>query len=96
MSIIELNVSIVLPYGFFEPALLNLQFLTVFLTCPKEPMRMLRGLEHLSNRDRLREMEVFNLEMRRLQGHHIVDSRYLKGAYKKMDRNLLQEQMSYL
>lgn len=30
----------------------------------------------------MRELGVFNLEKRRLQGDHIVDSQHLKGAYK--------------
>lgn len=30
---------------------------------------MLRGLEHLSHADRLRELRLFNQEKRRLQGH---------------------------
>lgn len=45
MFITELNFSIVLPYGFFESSLLILQFLTVFLTCPKEPMRIAQRAE---------------------------------------------------
>ena len=44
---------------------------------------MIRGMEHLSGKERLRELALFSPEKRRRWGDVIVAFQYLKGAYKK-------------
>jgi len=45
-------------------------------------------MEHLSCKEKLRELRLFNLEKRRPQGHLTAAFQYLKGTYKKAGEGL--------
>ncbi|GAB0202855.1 hypothetical protein GRJ2_002751100 [Grus japonensis] len=51
--------------------------------------KLIRGLEHLSCEDRLREMAPFSLEKRRLWGNLIAAFQYIKGPTGKLERDCL-------
>ncbi|PKU48582.1 hypothetical protein llap_1118 [Limosa lapponica baueri] len=56
--------------------------------------KMTRRMEHLSYEDRLRDLGLFSLEKRRLQGDLIAAFQYVKGAYRRAREGLFVRKCS--
>jgi len=54
----------------------------------RRDMKMIGGLEHLSHADRLKELDFFSLEKRRLWGDLAVAFQYLKEIHKHEENQL--------
>ena len=57
----------------------------------RKDTEMIRGLENLSNKERLRELGLFSLKKRRLWGDLIAAFQCLKGAYRKAGEGVFRK-----
>ncbi|GAB0176551.1 cAMP-dependent protein kinase inhibitor alpha [Grus japonensis] len=59
----------------------------------RRAMKLIRGVEHLSYEDRLRQLRLFSVEIRRIQRDLRAAFQYLKGPTGKLERDCLQRQV---
>jgi len=66
----------------------------LFEQVQRRATKMIRGMEHVSCEERLRELGLFSLEKRRLKADLIAAFQYLKGAYKRAGEGLFTRMCS--
>lgn len=61
-----------------------------FRSDDRDDVEMIRGLEHLLSEEKLRELWLFSVDKRSLQGNLRAAFQYIKGATRELERVFLQ------